>query len=538
MGFQLVIAEGTEAGREFQFDQASVLIGRTDECDVLLYDSGVSRKHARVFSEGEVFFVEDMGSSNGTRVNSEAVKGKRELKDGDRVELGPVIFVFSRATLATEATELPLDEGGAHTRIVSISELQKSRNKGVALLPKNVGREQVQQMRARPTMELPACRPQPSNPRLPAALRKSDPSMRAQPRRSDPELRAMPRPSAPLVVEEFPAGPPAPLPEPRPSLAPGGRGLAASEKARIRRESPGPLAPARIWWAEASAAKRNAVLAGAGTLGLLLVAGVAVALWPKDVVARVEPRALSAEPVKDSFGHGAGVTFERADQKSFDFEVKSPVQVMVVLHYQAKDISTNEVAINVNGTDLGFVKPDTLNSTEAQLELLVPATLIKRNAPNQVTFDNVKNPPEEESWRVWNLWIETAVLPEKDEQGLLADALENIKRGGLKFDQRDIGATNRWEAYKAYREAWLFYEALPPDRRPPQYLVARDRMRTVRLELDDVCNKLLLEARTDFNTKQYDAASKVLDHVADFFPSRQHPCPQRADAERASFNEE
>jgi len=53
MGFQLVIAEGKEAGREFVFDQLSVLIGRTSECDVVLYDPGVSRKHARIFNEGE-----------------------------------------------------------------------------------------------------------------------------------------------------------------------------------------------------------------------------------------------------------------------------------------------------------------------------------------------------------------------------------------------------------------------------------------------------------------------------------------------------
>src|SRR3954470_425358 len=98
MGFQLVIAEGKETGREFVFDQASVLIGRTSECDVVLYDPGVSRKHARIFGEGEGYFVEDMGSSNGTKVNGSIIK-KKLLADGDAISLGPVVFNFSATFL-------------------------------------------------------------------------------------------------------------------------------------------------------------------------------------------------------------------------------------------------------------------------------------------------------------------------------------------------------------------------------------------------------------------------------------------------------
>src|SRR5579871_32231 len=93
MAFQLTIAEGKEAGREFVFQQAQVVIGRTSECDVVLYDPGVSRKHARIFNEGDTYFVEDMGSSNGTKVNGSVVK-KQALVDGDHVSLGPVVFNF------------------------------------------------------------------------------------------------------------------------------------------------------------------------------------------------------------------------------------------------------------------------------------------------------------------------------------------------------------------------------------------------------------------------------------------------------------
>src|SRR4051812_10324308 len=103
MSFQLTIAEGKEAGKEFVFDQASVTIGRTSDCDVILYDPGVSRKHARIFTEGASVFVEDMGSSNGTKVNGSVVK-KKQLADGDAVSLGPVVFNFNSKVMPEEAT--------------------------------------------------------------------------------------------------------------------------------------------------------------------------------------------------------------------------------------------------------------------------------------------------------------------------------------------------------------------------------------------------------------------------------------------------
>src|SRR6185503_7822620 len=121
MAFQLVIAEGKEAGREFVFEQESVLIGRTSDCDVVLYDPGVSRKHARIFSDPGGYFVEDMGSSNGTKVNGAIIK-KKQLSDGDAISLGPVVFNFAGVSIDDQTDNT--DSGatptaGQSTRIVS-----------------------------------------------------------------------------------------------------------------------------------------------------------------------------------------------------------------------------------------------------------------------------------------------------------------------------------------------------------------------------------------------------------------------------------
>ena len=179
MGFQLVISEGKEAGREFEFDQDSVVIGRTAECDVILYEAGVSRKHARILIEGAGIWIEDLGSSNGTRVNGATIQGKKALKDGDSISMGPVVFGFKPIELAPEGetADNPAEEGGAHTRVVSMSEMKKSRNKGVAMMPKDASRDQVAEMGRRSTQMMPALKgPRPSSPGI---KKPSNPGMKA-----------------------------------------------------------------------------------------------------------------------------------------------------------------------------------------------------------------------------------------------------------------------------------------------------------------------------------------------------------------------
>jgi hypothetical protein len=522
MGFQLVIAEGKEAGREFEFDQASVVIGRTAECDVILYEAGVSRKHARILLENSAFFIEDLGSSNGTRVNGTTIQAKLALKGGDSISMGPVVFNFKPIELQPEGNteDNPSGEGeaqGPHTRIVSVSELKKSRNKGVAMLPKNASRDEVAEMGRRSTQMMPALKPRSSTP---GTKRPTSPATKLAVREDD----------LPEGVEVGGGG------RPRLARSSGERpALSAAEKARYKRA--GPMGKAKLWWAEASKPKRTLASVGAGIVALGLLGGLIVAVMPEPPKAKPkEPEVIGADPVEYTFGLGAGVMYTREDSKTFDFEVRSPVQVMVVLHYQAKDInSKDEVSITVNGVEVGWLPPDTMDANERTLEVIVPAKLVKRGETNTVTFDNVRNPPESDPWRIWNIWVEVAVLPEKDEVGLIADAEEKFKRGNLEWEQRDIGASNRWDAYRNYREAWLTLEALPQPSRPYTYSLARDKMNEARRELDDRCNKLLLKARSSYELGKYDEARYELDHITAFFPSRAHPCQYRAEYERSNM---
>jgi DNA-binding winged helix-turn-helix (wHTH) protein len=79
------------------------LIGRDDDCSVILDFTGVSRHHATIrIAEGR-YVLEDLGSRNGTWRNDERVKGSVDLRDGDRIRLGGVPLTF-RSTLRAEST--------------------------------------------------------------------------------------------------------------------------------------------------------------------------------------------------------------------------------------------------------------------------------------------------------------------------------------------------------------------------------------------------------------------------------------------------
>lgn len=88
----LHVVAGPEAGRRFAVAGGAVL-GRLPECDISLDDPSVSRRHARVGRQDGVWFVEDLGSTNGTRIGERSVT-RGELTGGDELRLGNVRLVF------------------------------------------------------------------------------------------------------------------------------------------------------------------------------------------------------------------------------------------------------------------------------------------------------------------------------------------------------------------------------------------------------------------------------------------------------------
>lgn len=84
-------------------EQDAIVLGRGEDCDVVLDERQVSREHIRITHDRTAgrFFIEDLESKNGTWVNGQQLKGRRELMDGDEVQLALVVriqFLGSGAT--------------------------------------------------------------------------------------------------------------------------------------------------------------------------------------------------------------------------------------------------------------------------------------------------------------------------------------------------------------------------------------------------------------------------------------------------------
>ena len=90
--------------RRISLSDGDNLIGRDPASAVWLDTVGVSRRHARLVVDGQGATLEDLGSKNGTTVGGTDLTGRRALRDGDRIQVGPVVIVYhcSASGLSTE----------------------------------------------------------------------------------------------------------------------------------------------------------------------------------------------------------------------------------------------------------------------------------------------------------------------------------------------------------------------------------------------------------------------------------------------------
>jgi two-component system, cell cycle response regulator len=110
----LVVLQGATAGQVVKLDRPSCIIGRGDSADLRLADVGISGTHAviRVAPGGDVS-IQDLRSTNGTRVNDERVEGIQKLDDGDKISMGATTilkFTFDDA-LKSSLQERLADSG-------------------------------------------------------------------------------------------------------------------------------------------------------------------------------------------------------------------------------------------------------------------------------------------------------------------------------------------------------------------------------------------------------------------------------------------
>jgi pSer/pThr/pTyr-binding forkhead associated (FHA) protein len=93
-GPALVIrAGGGRVGESFAVDRERTSIGRRPDAEVFLDDVTVSRDHALLIRRGDAWYLDDMGSLNGTYVNRSRIESQR-LEEGDEVQIGKYKLTF------------------------------------------------------------------------------------------------------------------------------------------------------------------------------------------------------------------------------------------------------------------------------------------------------------------------------------------------------------------------------------------------------------------------------------------------------------
>ena len=97
----LEIVEGIGAWRLVALGDG-VTVGRGKDADLVLADDLVSRRHAHVARSGSGAVVEDLGSRNGTFVNSEGIHGPTRLEPGDQLQLGVTLVELRSARQIAE----------------------------------------------------------------------------------------------------------------------------------------------------------------------------------------------------------------------------------------------------------------------------------------------------------------------------------------------------------------------------------------------------------------------------------------------------
>ena len=88
----VLVVEGRSQGERADLSQAPILIGRGADAAIVLDDDYVSTRHARIAASGDQWFVEDLGSTNGTYIGSVRINQPTAIAIGTRVRIGKTIL--------------------------------------------------------------------------------------------------------------------------------------------------------------------------------------------------------------------------------------------------------------------------------------------------------------------------------------------------------------------------------------------------------------------------------------------------------------
>jgi len=90
----LVAESGSFRGLRYELEGPAAVLGRHPHCDVVIDIGAVSRRHAQIDRIGDAWFIQDLGSRNGTYVNERQLTQRRRLAEGDAIRICDVVYTF------------------------------------------------------------------------------------------------------------------------------------------------------------------------------------------------------------------------------------------------------------------------------------------------------------------------------------------------------------------------------------------------------------------------------------------------------------
>jgi pSer/pThr/pTyr-binding forkhead associated (FHA) protein len=96
-GPRSVVVRGPEGAKPHSVQiSASMVVGRGSECELRIEDTYASTQHARLFGKNGAWYVEDLGSTNGTFVNEQKLAAPAMVQPGDKIRVGTTVLELRR----------------------------------------------------------------------------------------------------------------------------------------------------------------------------------------------------------------------------------------------------------------------------------------------------------------------------------------------------------------------------------------------------------------------------------------------------------
>lgn len=91
----LIIQTSGESSQTLHFTQGDIVIGRNPECEIILDDATTSAHHARLAYHHNQWWLEDLQSTNGTKLNNETVQTATIVVSGDTIQCGQTVILVN-----------------------------------------------------------------------------------------------------------------------------------------------------------------------------------------------------------------------------------------------------------------------------------------------------------------------------------------------------------------------------------------------------------------------------------------------------------